>query len=110
MDEKRFSFDSRENYYQCECGGQISFYAKGYQNLPIGFGFRERSSGYGFGIDCIRQQIIKGFCLKCGYSGVFIGKTDKKIYTKRVRKVDNAIRKARQEKAMSKTLAKILED
>jgi len=107
---KKFIFNSKGNYYQCECGGQISYHATGYRQLPIGFGFRERKEGYGFGIDCIRQKIIKGFCLDCGYSGTFIGKTNKKIYTKRVRKVDNAIKQIKKEKKMSKTLALILED
>lgn len=77
----------------CECGGQVAVSARGYQNLPVGFGFAQRKSGYGFGIDCYRQKLYRGFCMKCGHSGEFKQKKiSKRIYTKRIKKVDDAMR------------------
>ena len=90
--EKEKSFKKKDNAFWCECGGQIMIEGIGYDRLPLGLGFAQRKSGYGFGIDYVKRDLCKGFCLKCSYRGVFKGKVHKTIHTKQVQKVNQAMK------------------
>jgi len=90
--EKHKRFTKKNKAFYCECGGQIMYDRIGYRKIPLGFGFAERKSGPGFGIDYKRQDLIEGCCLSCGHEGTFYGKIHKTLHTKRIRRVTEALK------------------
>ena len=70
--------------------------AKGYVQLPSGFGF----DGSKFVVDAVRYPAYSGYCMKCGAEGMFV-RTDRKL--KAVRTVPRGIN--RRIKAQLKEMA-----
>lgn len=94
MKEKYFTEKKYDGSYDvfCECGGAVMIDAMGHRKIPLGMGFAQRKNGSGFGIDYCKQKIYMGGCMKCGHEGIFKEKKiSKKIYTNKVKKVDNVM-------------------
>lgn len=75
-----------------ECGnGQLAIDGVGYQDFPLGFGFR----GSAFVVDKMRVKIYKGFCMDCHKEGYFAEKGKGKMITVKPKSVNKKIKEAK---------------